>query len=73
MMPEVPDVKRKTILAWLRHGPTTASGLQGPLGCGRDEVVRRLRVLVDEGLVEVETVDGVRRYRLSRLAAERMR
>ena len=65
--------KRKRILEILRRGPVVASQLQGTLGIDRDEAVRRLRALVDEGAVDVQTVEGLRTYQLTRPWRERLR
>jgi len=47
----------------LLAGPQRFEALQGSLGISRNLLTRRLRQLVDDGLVERVAIEGSRRYR----------
>ena len=60
------DERDQKILEALESGPKTAADLMRETGIPKTPLYRRLRRLVEEGLVEAYEEEGVRRYRLAK-------
>lgn len=68
------DVKRKQILQLLASsGSAVASQVAVRISGSREDAIARLRTLIDEGIVERRTIEGVKTYRLTPLWREKMK